>query len=169
MIEEIKNRRSVRVFENKIVEKEKIINCLKAAMQSPSARNNQPWEFIVVNDEKTIKSMIDLSNGTKLPLQTAKTIVVFAMKNETTFPEFLQQDMGACVENFMLQAVKEGLGSVWMGMYPRENNVRELGEMLNVPSEYSCFSLVAVGYPTVESTNRFVDRFDESKIHYEKW
>ena len=169
MINEIMNRRSVRVFEDREVESEKIINCLRAAMQSPSARNNQPWEFIVINDESTIKNLENISNGTKLPTNTAKTIVAFVLNNQTEFPEFLPQDMGACVENFMLQAVAEGLGTVWMGMYPRVDSINKLAEILNIPEGYSAFSLVAVGYPTKDNTNRFIDRFNESKIHYEKW
>ena len=50
------------------------------------------------------------------------------LNNETEFPEFLPQDMGACVENFMLQAVAEGLGTVWMGMYPRVDSIKKLSE-----------------------------------------
>ena len=169
MINEIMNRRSVRVFEDKVVEQEKVLNCIKAAMQSPSARNNQPWNFIVVNDKETIEKFTNISNGTKLPTKTANTIVCFVMNNKSEFPEFLQQDMGACVENFMLQAVAEGLACVWMGMYPREDSIKKLAEILDIPSEYSAFSLVAIGYPTNENTNRFIDRFNESKIHYEKW
>lgn len=69
----------------------------------------------------------------------------------------------------MLQAVAEGLGTVWMGMYPRVDSINKLAEILNIPEGYSAFSLVAVGYPTKDNTNRFVDRFNESKIHYEKW
>jgi nitroreductase len=60
-MKEILNRRSIRVFEEKTVEREKIERMLRAAMQAPYAHNFQPWEFIVVKDKEKRKAIADLS------------------------------------------------------------------------------------------------------------
>lgn len=167
-MEEILKRRSIRVFEDKYVEKEKIERILRAAMQAPSAHNFQPWEFIVVKDKEKRKRIADLSIYGK-PAQNCNTCIVVMADMDRVKKEGLwwQQDMGACVENILLQGVHEELGAVWLGYYPEEDRVNGLKEIFNLPSNIIPFAVIAIGYPKTE--NKFIDRYDETKVHFEEY
>lgn len=164
----ILKRRSVRQFLDKKVEEEKIERLLRAAMQAPSATNQQPWEFIVVDDKNLIDKLAQFSPYSKL-LLGAPLAIVCLEKQGVRAQELAPQDLGACTENLMLQAVDEGLGTVWMGV--GKNNPREefIKDMFNLPETVRPFNVIAVGYPSEENANKFVDRFDESRIYYNKY
>ncbi|RQD71832.1 MAG: nitroreductase family protein [Tindallia sp. MSAO_Bac2] len=161
--EAIKLRRSARTFETKPVEREKVEEILRAAMQAPSAHNQQPWEFLVVEDANKIKELSQLHQYTA-PLAGAPVAIVVLMNRKRLKVEaFWQQDISAAVQNMMLQAVDLGLGTLWMGVAPKEEYMTKVKEMCQLPEEVEAFGLFAVGYT---EKNRFKDRFDESRIHW---
>jgi len=169
-MKEINIRRSVRQFSTKKVEEEKIIKLLKAAMQAPSAKNQQPWEFIVVEDENKISELSNASKYSVFSKEAPLLIVVLARKDNLKVSEYVPQDLGACIQNLMLEAVNLELGSTWMGIYPGEERVNFLSKALEIDeSKATAFALIAVGYPKKEELNKFVDRFDEKRIHREKY
>ena len=98
---------------------------------------------------------------------------IFAMivleKQGMRAPRFTEQDLGAAVQNLMLQAVKEGLGTVWMGVGRNSERETFLTEMFNLPETVKPFAVLAIGYPAEENANRFVDRYDETRVHYNKY
>lgn len=112
------NRRSIRKYKDKPVEKEKIEKLLRAAMQAPSAGNQQPWEFIVIQDKENLKKLSGMSPYSKLIMNAPLTFVLLGNKDKMKFPENWQQDMGASAENILLEAVELGLGAVWLGVAP---------------------------------------------------
>jgi nitroreductase len=75
--------------------------------------------------------------------------------------------LGACVENILLQIVEEGLGGCWMGFYPDMDRVKMLSECFEAPEGIMPFCVIALGYS--EDENRFIDRSDMSKVHYNKY
>lgn len=164
----ILNRRSVRKFTLKNVEPEKISRLLHAAMQAPSATNQQPWEFIVVDDKAKVEKLSEFSPYSKM-LMEAPIAIIMLERQRLRAQEFAPQDMGACTENLLLQAVEEGLGAVWMGV--GKNNPREsfLIDMFNLPENIKPFAVIAVGYPADENANKFVDRYDETRVHYNNY
>ena len=114
MINAIEKRKSIRSFENRKVELEKIDNILHAAMRAPSASNVQPWEFLVINDEQLLESMNGFSRGAHA-MKTAKLVIVVLMKKipqreAMNLTSLSYEDLGACTENLWLQAIEEGLG-----------------------------------------------------------
>eukprot|EP01156_Anaeramoeba_ignava_P015327 Anaeramoba_ignava/a612767_28.p1 GENE.a612767_28~~a612767_28.p1 ORF type:complete len:168 (-),score=42.81 a612767_28:467-970(-) len=162
----INERRSVRSFLEKKVEKEKIISILKAAMQAPSAKNQQPWEFVVVENEEIKEKLSLTSQYTKFSKNAATLIVVLSRNNELSAKDFVQQDLGACIENLLLEVVNQNLGATWMGVYPNQERVEYVSNLLNLNKSLVPFALVALGYPKKENSNRFIDRFDNSRIHW---
>ncbi|WP_010168431.1 nitroreductase family protein [Candidatus Epulonipiscium viviparus] len=161
-------RRSVRQFKDTIVETEKVTQILKAAMQAPSAMNQQPWEFIVVTGRKNLDALQPFGQYTT-PLSTATVaIVIVCPKDKLKVPGKWEQDLGAATQNLMLEACDLGLGSVWLGVTPDEPKVDFIQKLYNLPSEKVPYSVVALGYPAKENANVFVDRFDENKITYVK-
>ena len=162
----INKRRSVRVYKDKEVEKEKIEKFLRAAMQAPSAANQQAWEFIVVEDKETLKKFqgwVPLKTSCKFSL----TFIVLGNKDNMMVPECWQQDLGAAVENLLLEAVELELGGVWMAVAPMEERMSYIKKLFNLPENIVPYSVLPVGYPTEEPW--FADRYDSNKVHYEKW
>lgn len=168
ILEVIKSRRSIRKYEDKPVEKEKIEVLLRAAMQAPSAGNQQPWEFIVVQEKVSLKKLSLMSPFSKLVEKAPAAIVLLANEEKMKFPSIWQQDMGAAAENILLEAVEQGLGAVWLGVATIEDRENYLKKMFNLKDAITPFCVIALGYPKDEK-NKFVDRFDEARIHYEEF
>lgn len=169
MIEAIRKRRSVRSYQSRPVEPEKIESILRAAMQSPSGMNGQPWEFVVVDDSTLLAEMKTLSPGARA-LGTAPVCIVVLEREVPRRVEmgvtFLsQQDLGACTENMLLQAVEEGLGAGWMGIGPGSDAQAKLAALLHLPPQVKPFCMVAVGYPAQNADCSPADRFDPARIH----
>ena len=162
------NRRSIRKFKKEPVEPEKIERILKAAMQAPSAHDFRPWEFLVIKDEK---ALFDISKMSPFSFHAEKApLVIIIMANlETVKTEDLWwvQDLSACTENALLQVTEEGLGGVWMGFFPEEKRSQALKNYFALPEHVVPFSIIALGYP--DDKGIIKNKFDSSKIHYEKY
>lgn len=160
-------RRSIRKFEDKPVEKEKIERILKAGMQSPSAHNFQPWEFVVVTDKEKREAVSKMSPYSGMVANAPVAIIVVGHQENESALKYLPQDLGACTENILLQIANEGLGGCWMGFYPVEDRIESLKKYFNMPEDRIPFSVIALGYSSQE--NYFVDRSDMSRVHYNNW
>ncbi len=164
----INERRSVRSFSDQKVEEEKILNILKAAMQAPSAKNQQPWEFVVIENDSVLKQLVRVSNYEKFEKGASVAIVVLAKTKNLKSEKFFPQDLGASIENLLLEAVEQGLGATWLGVYPKEERVEALNDILDLKEDVIPFALIALGYPKKENQNKFIDRFDEKRIQWIK-
>jgi nitroreductase len=91
-MEIINIRRSVRSYSNKPVEKEKVELLLRAAMQAPSARNQQPWHFIVVDDEETLQALATVSRNVQMLKEAPLAIIVLIDSESLTAPLMAPQD-----------------------------------------------------------------------------
>lgn len=167
-MKEIFNRRSIRKFEDRPVEKEKIDKLLRAAMQAPSAANQQPWEFIVVEDKEALNKLSLMSPYSKPVASSGVALVLLANSNDFKVATAWQQDMGAATQNILLEATDLGLGAVWLGVSTADAPVDYIRNLYNLPENIKPFALVAVGYPDSQK-NEFVDRYKQEKVHYEKW
>lgn len=160
-------RRSIRKYEDKEIEKDKIEKLLRAAMQAPSAGNQQPWEFIVVENKESLEELAQMSPYSKVIADSKVAIVLLANKERMKFPENWQQDMAAATQNLLLEIVELGLGGVWLGVAPLEDRMNHIQKMFDLPANILPFSVVPVGYSSAE--NKFVDRYDETRVHNDKW
>ena len=78
------------------------------------------------------------------------------------------QDCSAAVENLLIEAQHLELGAVWLGIYPREDRVTGLKKLLNIPDDVIPLAVISIGFPA-EKKSPSVERFDENRIHLEKW
>ncbi|MGI6736868.1 MAG: nitroreductase family protein [Anaerovoracaceae bacterium] len=161
----IYHRISVRKFENRPVEREKILEILRAGMQAPSAANQQPWEFYVVEDRKKIEELAAISQYS-ICAAGAPVVIVPVYRTETMLPEFAQIDLSIAQENIWLRTDELGLGGVWLAIAPREDRMRKAREILSLPSNLEVFSLFPLGYPVKMRPQE--DRFHEDRIHWVK-
>lgn len=165
--EAIHQRRSVREFTSQAVEQEKIDMLLQAAMQAPSAGNQQPWEFLLIKDKTKLCEVAEGHPHAKFLTQTPLGIVVLCNEQGLKYPEFWQQDLAAATQNILLQAVELGLGGVWIGFAPREEYVELSKKVFDLPPHVKVFSMIAIGYPL--NPPRQSHRFEPQRVHCEKY
>ncbi len=168
-MEAIYTRRSIRKFKERLVEPQLVKKLLQGAMQAPSAGNQQPWEFIVVDERKTLMKLKEVSPYAAAIGSAPVSIVFLGNKDKMKYPENWEQDLSAAVENLLLQGVSEGLGTVWLGVAPLEDRMNFVRKVFNLPENILPFAIVPVGYPEGGQENKFIERFDENRIHYNKY
>ena len=160
-------RHSVRRFTDEKVSDDKIENLLKAGMQAPSSCNAQPWEFIVVSKDEDKEAISKMHKFAKPARSASHLIITIGNLNEAKVIGMIEQDLGACNENILLQATHEGLGAVWLGFHPIEDRTLKLKEYLEIPDHCIPFSVICVGYPLDEG--KVTLRYDESKVHFDRY
>lgn len=160
-------RRSIRKYKNTPIESEKIEKLLRAAMQAPSAGNQQPWEFLVIEDKEMLIRLSSMSPYSKMIAEAPLAIVMLANKEHMKYPENWEQDMGAATQNLLLQAVELDLGAVWLGVAPLKDRMDYVKSLFNLPENVKPFAVVPIGYSAEESKS--IDRFHENKVHYERY
>jgi len=107
------HRISVRKYEDRPIEKEKIMEILRAGMQAPSACNQQPWEFYVVTDKEKIQKLSKVTPYTGCATGAPVVIVPVYRTEGLVAPSFAQIDMAIAQENIWLETDAQGLGGVW--------------------------------------------------------
>ena len=164
----IKIRRSIREYSDKEVDDEDILKILKAGMQAPGSRlGAEPWEFVVVKNKDTLKKLGEIK-----PRVTNAPAIVLVGNIERSFYKLVwQQDMSAAAENMLLEAVNLGLGALWNGVAPEEDRMKQIAEIIGIDdiTTLKPFCIITVGYPADGWENKFMDKFDEKRIHYEKY
>ena len=160
-------RHSVRRFSDEKVSDEKIENLLKSGMQAPSACKAQPLEFIVVSKAEDKQAISEMHQFAKPAANASHLIITLGNLNESKVHGMIEQDLGACNENILLQATHEGLGAVWLGFHPIEDRVLKLKEYLDIPDYCIPFSVICVGYPAQDGEVKL--RYDESKVHFDRY
>ena len=164
----IDTRRSVREYSDKEVSDKDIKKILEAAMQAPSARNQQPWEFLVVKDKEKKNKLASLVPAMRMASGASFLIIFLANKDRLTAPLYYEQDMASATTIAMLEARSLGIGSVWCGGAPNPDRVKTIKEVFNIKDEnIEPFSVVCFGYPKAEDAFKKAKRFDKKRIHNE--
>lgn len=157
-------RISVRKYEDRPVEPEKVEKILRAAMAAPSARNQQPWEFYVVTSKEKIQELSRCSQYASFLKDAPLAIVPCCRKTGLASPLYGEIDLSIATEHILLEAVELGLGTCWMGIAPVRERMDAVNRVLGNPENLEAFALVACGYPAEERPQQ--DRYDESRIHW---
>ena len=166
-MEAIFKRKSIRQYKNLGVSDEIVETLLKAAMQAPSAGNEQPWEFIVLRNKETFKKITEFHPYADMLLNTDVAIVICGDLSREVFEGYWVLDCSAATENILLAAESMNLGAVWLGVYPTEDRVAELKALLKLPESVIPLAIVPVGYPDEDIAAE--NRFDPERIHKEIW
>lgn len=166
MIELLKTRRSIRKYEDREVEKEKIDILLKAALLAPTSMNKKSWEFISVNDKDLIKKLSKSKEyGSKLLEGAPFCIVVIGDKERS---DVWIEDASIASAVIHLTAHSIGLGSCWVQIRKRAHSNEEIAEdyvkkVLNIPDKYGVLSIIPIGYPAEDKK-----AYEESDLLYDK-
>lgn len=166
-LETIHTRRSIREYQNQPIPEELVTEILKAAMMAPSARNQQSWEFVVITDPEIRKKIPTVSPFAQMVVDAPLAILICGNLEVETAPGYWVIDCSAAIQNLLLAAHALGLGAVWTGVYPREERVKGLAKMFDLPDHVIPHSLIVLGYPTQQPEHP--DRFKPERIHLNGW
>lgn len=167
-LEAIFTRRSIREYTAQVVPDELIKQILSAAMQAPSAGNQQPWHFIVVNERTKMDALADVLPFGKMLHTAPLGIAICAGLDLTKHPDFWVQDCSAATQNLLLAAHALGLGAVWLGVYPLEERVAAVKQILGLPAQVIPLCVIPVGYPASQPMPA-EKRYNQTRLHYNHW
>ena len=147
IIEEILERRSIREYNAKTIEPEKLTRILEAARLAPTARNQQDWKLILVKNPDIKEKLVDLASPQQQFLKGAPILIAACAMNPAYVmrcghPAYLI-DLAIVLEHIALQAVREGLGTCWIGSFDE----LKAKKVLNIPENFRVVELMSLGYP----------------------
>lgn len=167
VLDNIATRTSIRDYEARPVEKEKIEKMLRAAMAAPTAMNKQPWHFVVVDQRNVLDALAGTNPYAKMLKKAPLAIVVCGNTDkmiEGGGRDFWIQDASAATENLLLAAHAMGLGAVWTGAYPSEERCISISKVLSLSDNLIPLNVIVVGYPAEQPQPK--QKFKEENISY---
>ncbi len=146
IFEMIKTRRSIRKYKMEVPDETLIRRCIEAACHAPSAKNSQPWSFVLVKDRAKIKKLSKTQVYSKF-LENAPFVIV-ALADEEKSNHWLE-DCACAIVLLLLEAHSLGLGACWNAVYSPESQKREdyVREVIDIPKRYRVIANIGIGIP----------------------
>jgi nitroreductase len=167
-LEAILTRRSIREYTSQAVPDERVQELLSAAMQAPSAGNQQPWHFIIVTERSLLNALADILPFGKMVPSAQLGIVVCADLELEKHHGFWVQDCSNATMNLLLAAHDRGLGAVWVAIYPVEDRIGSVKQILGLPDRVMPLCIVPIGYPAAKPEPP-EGRFNPTRLHQNRW
>lgn len=157
-------RRSIRTFQDRSIIQVDLEKLVDSARFAPTARNVQPWEFVVVTDKHKLTELAKLAENGRFMAQAAACIAVFCADTK-----YYLEDGCAATCNILLAATALGIGSCWIAG-DKKPYCQQVSILLNVPLNMKLISLVALGYPQEKDCFKPSDKRQLKKLlHWEKF
>lgn len=171
MLEIIKKRRSVREYQPREVEEEKLNEVLKAAMFAPSSMHRRPWEFIVVKEKETREKLSKATQHSSFAQNASVVLILCA--NEETDPRWVE-DLSIVAAYIYLETVNQGLGTCFIQIrdakMPSGESAEEyVKKLTKTPGHIRILCLMPLGYPALERLEHSEQEFAKEKIHWERF
>jgi nitroreductase len=166
-MEALLTRRSIRRYAARPIPDSLVRAVLEAAMNAPSAGNQQPWHFVLLTDRRLRAEIPEFHPYADMLPGAPVAILVCGDLRLERFSGYWVQDCSAATQNLLLAAHAQGLGAVWVGVYPREERVRRLRGMIGAPESVVPFALVPLGYPAEQPPR--AQRFNAERVHTNRW
>lgn len=148
----IKTRRSVRSYAPTPIPDAAVRRVLEAGRLAPSACNRQPWCFIVV-EERSVREAI-AQTGRFASFLSQSPVVIVGCGDAKSSPKWHVVDVAIAMENMVIAATAEGLGTCWIGSF---DGARVKG-LLKIPEGYEVVALLAIGYPKARTPRKSAPR-----------
>ena len=161
-------RKSVRAYTDRAVSHEQLDTLIRAAMAAPTGRDMRPWHFIVLEGRHQLSPLAEQLPYAKMLAEAQAAVVVCGDMSVTdkegnpsrnwTF------DCSAATENLLLQAEAMGLGAVWTGVYPYDERLEAVKQVLHLPDHLIPLNVIPIGYPKGDPQPK--DKYDPAKVEY---
>src|ERR1700733_12522560 len=138
-IEAIMSRKVQRAFAPRAVEDDKLMKIVEAGRHAMSARNLQPWQFIVVRDPERLKAMGAVCTPGRFVADAPSAIVVL---KDVANARWADVDCAQAVQNMATAGWALGLGTCWVGNF----DAAKIGAMLGVKEGWAIFTILPFGY-----------------------
>jgi nitroreductase len=161
-LKDIKERRCIRQYSEKPVEKGILKELIDAARLAPSGMNVQPWEFVVITDRKMLAKLAEKKKYGHFIQKAAACVVVFC--KDTKY--FLEDGCNSSM-NILLAAKSFGIGGCWVAGHGKEYE-EDVKKLLDVPEDYHLISILPLGYPAEQPEAHDKRELDEV-LHWEKF
>ena len=170
VINNIMTRTSIRQYTAEPVTKDEVETLLRAGMAAPTAVNAQPWHFVTITDKAKLKELATTNRRGSMIEQAALAIVVCgnmdkAMKGKGQ--AYWIQDCSAATENILLAAHALGLGAVWTGLYPMDDRVASVSQVLKLPETIIPLCTIVIGHPAENPTPK--DKWKPENVSYNEF
>ena len=166
-MEAILTRRSVRQYSEGSISEGTVQNLLQAAMSAPSAGNQQPWQYVVIDDRSILNDIPKVHPYSGMLKQAPLAIVVCGDMDREKHKGYWVQDCSAATQNLLVAARALGLGAVWLGVYPLEDRIKGISKLLNLPESIIPLAVISIGQPAADQGE--AERYDAKRIHRNKW
>lgn len=167
MIDVIFRRRSIRRYTEEPVAEEAVREAIAAAMSAPSAGDQRPWQFVVIDDRSILSRVPETHPHASMVPGAPVAVLVCGDLSLERRQGYWVQDCAAATQNLLLAVAAQGLGAVWLGVYPRQDRVDGLRKLLGIPAHVVPFALVPIGRPAEHKGRE--DRYDPSRVHRNRW
>jgi nitroreductase len=162
-VEEVLNRRSIRKFKDEAVLEEVINNILEAGRLAPTATNQQPWYFVVARNQQEKEAFI-FSGFNRFVTEADFIVLGVYKKSEVVIEKLSLMDVTIALQNMVITAKVQGIGSCWMGAFDE----KKLRDMLNLPDDCVTVGAVAFGIPDEQPKQPPKKQLNEI-VHFNKW
>jgi nitroreductase len=172
VIETIAKRYSVRGYQDKSVEREKILQIVEAGRLAPSTSNVQPWRFVVVENPRLRDALAEKGMGIVVPNRWAREApviivmcahldwIVHRLGAKAADLQYYLLDIGIAGEHMVLTATELGLGTCWIGWF----RAKAIRNILNIPKGWKIAALLTLGYPKEEEAPKPRERLALDEI-----
>ncbi len=161
-IEVLQKRRSIRKYLDRPVSKKDMETIIDCARLAATARNEQPWEFVVVTDRNMRKTLADITEYGKFIADAPVCVCVFCRDTK-----YYIEDGSAATQNILLAARALGLGTCWVAG-DKKPYAAKVGEILGVPAGYRLMSFIPIGYAE-DIDQKCAKRTLKEVLHWEKF
>ena len=149
----LRKRRSIRSYKDTPVGRDLIVKVFKAARIAPSAAHRQPWHYIVVEDKEIREKLAGRQGWAKDP-----PVIIVALADTEASSNWCYNDVGISFEHLILAATDIGLGTCWIGLTRRDEEIRNL---LGIPDTYKVIAMTPLGYHDVTPDHKVRKSLEE--------
>lgn len=167
-IKAILGRRSIRKFQERPVEEEKISLLVECACAAPTAANGRPWHFLVVDDRAKLDALAEAHPYGKMLFQAPLAFIICGDPAKNDFARmYWEEDCSAAMQNVLLAAHALDLGGVWLGVRHAPEREAAVRTILGIPGKIGVLGIAAIGYPGEEKDAHA--GVDAGALHRNSW
>lgn len=145
VLDAIYKRRSVRDFTADLIERDALIEIIRAGTWAPSGLNNQPWRFAIITNKELKDKVSKLTRYEKV-IEGSKALIPVFVDRDAMYHELKDhQAIGACLQNMLLAAHSLGLGAVWLGEILKNSD--QVRDLMGLSEDLELMAVLALGHP----------------------